>query len=101
MVAGLLNLQPCSVALCETHSLTAERTLSLIDRRRSDGGIGFCTPLEKEYGRGSWLWPPQTHAYLERKRCQAGTKRDEIRVWRLGENLNVKYSLAARIVSGL
>ena len=27
--------------------------------------------------------------------------RDEIRVWRLGENLNVKYSLAARLVSGL
>ena len=27
--------------------------------------------------------------------------RDEIRVWQLGENLNVKYSLAARLVSGL
>ena len=27
--------------------------------------------------------------------------RDEIRVWRLGENLNVKYSFAARLVSGL
>ena len=27
--------------------------------------------------------------------------RDEIRVWRLGESLNVKYSLAARLVSGL
>ena len=27
--------------------------------------------------------------------------RDEIRVWRLGETLNVKYSLAARLVSGL
>ena len=27
--------------------------------------------------------------------------RDEIRVWRLGENLNVKHSLAARLVSGL
>ena len=27
--------------------------------------------------------------------------RDEIRVWRLGENLNVKYSVAARLVSGL
>ena len=27
--------------------------------------------------------------------------RDEIRVWRLGENLNVKCSLAARLVSGL
>ena len=27
--------------------------------------------------------------------------RDEIRVWRLGENLNVRYSLAARLVSGL
>ena len=27
--------------------------------------------------------------------------RDEIRVWRLGENLHVKYSLAARLVSGL
>ena len=27
--------------------------------------------------------------------------RDEIRVWRLGENENVKYSLAARLVSGL
>ena len=27
--------------------------------------------------------------------------RDEVRVWRLGENLNVKYSLAARLVSGL
>ena len=27
--------------------------------------------------------------------------RDEIQVWRLGENLNVKYSLAARLVSGL
>ena len=27
--------------------------------------------------------------------------RDEIRVWRLGENLNVKYSLAAKLVSGL
>ena len=27
--------------------------------------------------------------------------RDEIRVWRLGEKLNVKYSLAARLVSGL
>ena len=27
--------------------------------------------------------------------------RDEIRVWRLGENSNVKYSLAARLVSGL
>ena len=26
---------------------------------------------------------------------------DEIRVWRLGENLKVKYSLAARNVSGL
>ena len=26
---------------------------------------------------------------------------DEIRVWRLGENLNVKHSLAARLVSGL
>ena len=26
--------------------------------------------------------------------------RDEIRVWRLGGNLNVKYSLAARLVSG-
>ena len=27
--------------------------------------------------------------------------RAEIRVWRLGENLNVKYSLAAKLVSGL
>ena len=27
--------------------------------------------------------------------------RDEIRVWRLGKNLNVKYSLTARLVSGL
>ena len=27
--------------------------------------------------------------------------RDEIRVWRLGENLNVKYRLVARLVSGL
>ena len=27
--------------------------------------------------------------------------RDEIRVWRLGENLNVKQSLVARLVSGL
>ena len=24
--------------------------------------------------------------------------RDEIRVWRLGENLNVKYSMAARLL---
>ena len=29
------------------------------------------------------------------------SSRDEIRVWRLGENLNVKCSLAARLVSGL
>ena len=27
--------------------------------------------------------------------------RDEIRVWRLGENMNVKYRLAAILVSGL
>ena len=27
--------------------------------------------------------------------------RDDIRVCRLGENVNVKYSLAARLVSGL
>ena len=29
------------------------------------------------------------------------SSRDEIRVWRLGENLNVKHSLDARLVSGL
>ena len=72
MVAELLDLQPCSVGLCETHPLTAERTLSIIDRRRSDGGIGTCTPLEKEWGSGSWPWRPQTHTYLERERCQVG-----------------------------
>ena len=38
-------------------------------------------PLEKECGRGRWFW---NHS-----------------VRRLGENLNVKYSLAARLVSGL
>ena len=27
--------------------------------------------------------------------------RDEVQIWRPGENLNVKYSLAARLVSGL
>ena len=27
--------------------------------------------------------------------------RDEIRVWRLGENLNVKHSLAAKLAPGL
>ena len=58
VVAKLLDLQPRSLGLCETHPLTAERTLSIIDRRRSDGGIGTCTPLEKEYGSGSWLWRP-------------------------------------------
>ena len=70
----------------------------MIDRRRSDGGIGT---LEQEYGSGSWLWRPQTYTYLERDRCQVGIFHDEIRVWRLGEDLNVKYSLAARLVSGL
>ena len=72
VVAELLDLQPYSVGLCETHPLTAERTLSIIDRRRSDGGIGTCTPLEKEHGSGSWLWRPQTHTDLERERCQVG-----------------------------
>ena len=47
-------------------------TLSLTDRRRSDGGIGICNPLEKEYGCGRWLLRPQTHTYLERKRRQVG-----------------------------
>ena len=59
MVAELLDLQPYSVGLCETHPLTAERTLSIIDRRRRDGGIGTCTPLEKEHGSGNWLWRPE------------------------------------------
>ena len=60
--------------LCETAiSLTQLReTLSLIDRRRSDAGTGVCTPFEKPYGRGRWLWRPQTHPYLERKRRQVG-----------------------------
>ena len=72
VVAELLDLQPYSVGLCETHPLTAERTLSIIDRRQSDGGIGTCTTLEKEYGSGSWLWRPQTRTDLERERCQVG-----------------------------
>ena len=72
VVAELLDLQPYSVGLCETHPLTPERTLSIIDRRRSDGGIGTCTPLEKEHGSGSWLRRPQTHTDLERERCQVG-----------------------------
>ena len=70
MAAELLDLQPYSVGLCETHPLTAERTLSIIDRRRSDGGIGTCTPLEKEHGSGSWLRRPQTHTDLERERAR-------------------------------
>ena len=72
VVAELLDLQPYSVGLCETHPLTAERTLSIIDRRWSDGGIGTCTPLEKKHGSGSWLRRPQTHTDLERERCQVG-----------------------------
>ena len=47
----MLDLQPCSVGLCETHSLTAERNFDLIV-----GGIGTCTSFDKEYGRGRWLW---------------------------------------------
>ena len=47
-------------------------TLSLIDRRPSDISIGACTPLEEEYGRERWFWRPQTHTYLERKRCRVG-----------------------------
>ena len=73
VVAEPLVLQPCFVGLCETASLSQLRgTLSIIDRRRSDGGIGVCTPSEIQYGRGRWLWRPQTHTYLERKRCQVG-----------------------------
>ena len=65
VAAELLDLQPYSVGLCETHSLSRLRgTLSIIDRRRSDGGVGTCTPLEKEHGSGSWLWRPQTHAQV-------------------------------------
>ena len=86
VVAELLHLQPYSVGLCETHSLSRPRgTLSIIDRRRSDGGIGTCTLLQKEYGSGSWLWRLQTHTYLERERCEVGI----IPVRRLGENLDV------------
>ena len=71
MVAELLDLQPHSVGICETHSLSRLRgTLSLIDRRQSDSGIGTCTLLGEEYGSGSWLWWPQTHTYLERERCR-------------------------------
>ena len=73
MVAEQLDLQPYSVHLCETHSLSRLKgTLRLSDRRRSDGGIGTCTLLEKERSSGSWLWRPQTHTYLERERCQVG-----------------------------
>ena len=96
----------CSLILLVPARLILSRlrgTLSTIDRRRSDGGIGTCTPLEKEYGSGSWLWRPQTHTYLTWNGNAAKWEsfRDEIRVWRLGENLNVKYSLTARLVSGL
>ena len=65
----------CSLILLVSARRTLSRlrrTLSLIDRRRSDGGIGTCIPLEKEYGHGRWFWRPQTHTYLERKRCQVG-----------------------------
>ena len=64
MVAEVLDLQPYSVRLCETHPLSRLRgTLSLIDRGQSDGGIGTCTPLEKEYGSGSWALPT-AYTYL-------------------------------------
>ena len=85
VVAELLDLQPYSVGLCETHPLTAERTLSIIDCRRSDGGIGTCTSLEKEHGSGSWLRRPQTHTDLNGNVAKWESFRDEIRVWRLGE----------------
>ena len=61
-----------SGSICSLILLVSARTLNTIDRRRSDGGIGTCTPLEKEYGSGSWLWRPQTHTDLERERCQVG-----------------------------
>ena len=102
MVAELLDLQPYSVGLCETHPLTTERTLSIIDRRWSDGGIGTCTPLEKESmaaeaGSGDRRHIPTWNGNA----AKWESIRDEVRVWRLGENLNVRYSLAARLVFGL
>ena len=72
VVAELLDLQPYSVVSARLILSRLTETLSIIDRRQSDGGIRTCTPLEKEYGSGSWLWRPQTHAYLERERCQVG-----------------------------
>ena len=83
-VVALLDLQPYSVGLCETHPLTAERILSIIDRRRSDGGIGTCTSMEKEHGSGSWLRRPQTHT------DRTGTLPS-----------GNQYSLAARLFSAL
>ena len=78
-----------------------EGNLSLIDRRWSDGGIGACTPLEKEKSADAGSGDRRHIPTWNGNAAKWESFREEIRVWRLGENLNVKYRLAAKLVSGL
>ena len=36
------------------------------------GSVGSASARGIFVGRGRWFWRPQTHTYLERKRCQVG-----------------------------
>ena len=98
VIGKLLVLQPRFIGLFETAPLSQLRgTLRSIDRR----GIGVCTPLEKDLAADAGSGDRRHIPTWNGNAAKWEAFRDEIRVWRLGENLNVKYSLAARLVSGL
>ena len=86
VVAKLLAVQPYFVGLCE---------------RRSGGGTGVCTPWRRSMAADAGSGDRRHIPTWNGNAAKWESFRDEIRVWRLGENLNVKYSSAARLVSGL
>ena len=61
MVAELLDLQPYSVGLCETHPLTAERTLSIITKCAVVWAGRVYIPAKVVKTNGSVVFSPMNH----------------------------------------